>query len=218
MSMTEQQDSEISADSDNDAIVAPADQRYRAKHLLFAIIIFVVGFWFAYDGWIAWPRHNTTLHALESQRDAAKRAGNDAKYEELKAKIGDMHKEYTDWDLGLQRAIALVLPFLGIGYGIWTHLATRGQYRLSGNSLEVPGLDDAIDLVDIERIDRSKWDRKGIAIIYYQAHHPQRMRTIKLDDFAYQRKPTDEILERIQNFLAPPAELPPAAVPPSEAQ
>jgi len=78
--------------------------------------------------------------------------------------------------------------------------------RLSGNTLEIPGHGE-IPLTEIRSIDKTRWERKGIAIVRYQAHHPQRERSFNLDDFAYQRKPTDDILDQLEAYMAPPPEM-----------
>jgi hypothetical protein len=192
----------------SDEIIAKPDARYRFKHLAFSIIIFGVGFWFAYDGWIGWPKHNQEVAVLQRDIDAAAKRNDQKTLDELKTRLAGMHKPYTEVDILIQKLLAVGLPIIGIAYGAWTLVATRGRIRLSGRTLEVPGA-EPIEFVDIRHIDKSRWDRKGIAIIHYQAHHPQRERAYKLDDFAYNRKPTDEILERIEHFLAPPPELPP---------
>jgi hypothetical protein len=212
--MTEQIDSQDAA-SGSDEIIARPDARYRLKHMVFAIVIFGVGFWFGYDGWIGWPRHNREVAALQHDIDNAAKRGDQRQLEELKTKLAGMHKPYNEADLLIQKLLACGLPVIGLGYGLWTLLVTRGQIRVEGHTLHVPGA-EPIEFVDIRHIDKARWDRKGIAVIHYQAHHPQRETSYKLDDFAYQRKPTDEILERIENFLAPPPELAPEppSVPP----
>ena len=209
-----------------DEIIANHDRRYRRKHMIFtvALILFALlpriplpGFvtntigWeslrgFAYDGWIGWPRHNEEVRDIDKGIAQAEVAGDTAKVEELKAKKSKMHKEYTPADILIQKCLAIVLPILGLAYGIWTWHATRGRYRLVGNTLEMPGHGE-IPLSDIRSVDKTRWERKGIAVITYQDHHPQRERTFKLDDFAYERDPTDKILERVEAYLAPPPEM-----------
>ncbi len=203
--MTEQIDPH-ETNSSSDEIIARPDARYRLKHLMFSVVIFGVGFWFGYDGWIGWPKHNREVADLQHNIDSAARRSDQKSLEELKTKLAAMHKPYNDADLLIQKLLACGLPVIGLAYGVWTLLATRGQIRLAGHTLHVPGA-EPIEFVDIRNIDKARWDRKGIAIIHYQAHHPQRETSYKMDDFAYQRKPTDEILERIEHFLAPPPEL-----------
>src|SRR5437667_5304855 len=132
-----------------DEIVAKPDRRYRGKHLFFGIVIVVVGFWFVYDGFVGWPRHNAEVKAVEDGIERAESTRDLKKTDELKAKLASMHKAYTPMDLMIQRLLGGGLPILGVLYGVWTGYATRGQYRMHGHTVEVPGA-DPIELVDIQ--------------------------------------------------------------------
>jgi len=189
-----------------DEIIAMPDIRYRGKHMIFALVMIVVGFWFAYDGWIGWPKHNQEVRAVEQGIVKATDEGDVKQADDLKAKLSKMHKPYTPADILIQKLLAGALPLLGLAYGYWTWHATRGRLRLSGNTLEIPGHGE-IPLTEIRSIDKTRWERKGIAIVRYQAHHPQRERSFNLDDFAYQRKPTDDILDQLEAYMAPPPEM-----------
>ena len=50
----------------------------------------------------------------------------------------------------------------------------------------------------VRRIDKRRWDKKGIAYLHYEIGQPPTAGVLKLDDFAYERKPTDEMLERVE--------------------
>ena len=217
---------QIDQPAPGDEIVAYPDRRYRRKHLIFAVAAILFGLLpripvpafvtnitgieslrgFAYDGWIGWPKHNEELRKLELDIQQADASGDTATVNELKGKKSKMHTEYNAASILIQKVLAVVLPAAGIAYGIWTWRTTRGRLRLSGNTLEIPGHGE-IPLSDIKSIDKTRWERKGIALVRYQAHHPQRERSFNLDDFAYERKPTDEILERIEAYIAPPPEM-----------
>jgi hypothetical protein len=77
---------------------------------------------------------------------------------------------------------------------------TRGAYRLSGNTLHAPG-HPPVPLDAVRAIDQSKWDRKGIVYIDYELNG--KTGRLKLDDFMYQREPTDQIHDRIVAAVAP---------------
>jgi hypothetical protein len=68
---------------------------------------------------------------------------------------------------------------------------------MSNNTIQVPG-HPPVTVDDIRRIDKRKWDKKGIAYLHYEVGQPPTVGVMKLDDFAYERKPTDEMLERIE--------------------
>jgi hypothetical protein len=194
-------------DTANDEIIARPDIRYRGKHLAMALASIIFGLWFAYDGYIGWPKHNVEVRNVKKAIGDAE-AKNDAEAaRQAKAKLGSMRAEYTETDILIQKLLAYTLPVAGLLYGIWTLIATRGQLHLQGKLLRIPGA-GSIPFEDIRRIDKRRWDRKGIALVHYETHHPRRTRIFKLDDFAYARKPTGEILARIEEHLAPPTAMP----------
>lgn len=179
-----------------DEIVAAPDAGYRWKHLIVSVAMIAFGLWFAYDGWIAWPAENQRIAQVQKDKDAASAAGNSAEVEKLAKELQSL-KYHTEMDLAIQKALAFALPAFGIFWGAWTLKDTRGTYRMSGYTLHVPG-HPPVTVDDIRRIDKRKWDKKGIAYLHYEVGQPPRVGVLKLDDFAYERKPTDAILERIE--------------------
>jgi ribosomal protein L40E len=85
----------------------------------------------------------------------------------------------------------MAMAFLG-----WVLYASRGAYRFDGTTISAPG-HEKVSLKSLRKIDASKWDRKGIAYLQYQMPGSAKLGVIKLDDFIYQRKPTDEIFRQI---------------------
>ena len=191
--MTEVADQPV---DDSAEIVAEPDAGYRWKHLIMSVLMIAGGLWFAYDGWKKWPEENRRIEQVQRDKEAAQSAGQSAKVEELAKQLQSM-SHHTPMDIGIQKALAFALPAFGIFWGVWTLRDTRGVYRMTGNTLEVPG-HPSIGVDDIRRIDKRKWDKKGIAYLHYESGQPPVAGVLKLDDFAYERKPTDEILERIE--------------------
>jgi hypothetical protein len=186
---------EVAADPTSE-IVAEPDAGYRWKHLIMSVLMIAGGLWFAYDGWKKWPEENRRIDQVQKDKDAAQAAGNSARVEELAKELQSMSK-HTPMDIGIQKALAFVLPAFGIFWGVWTLKDTRGVYRMTGNTLAVPG-HPPVSVDDIRRIDKRKWDKKGIAYLHYEIGQPPRAGVLKLDDFAYERKPTDDILDRVE--------------------
>jgi hypothetical protein len=166
-------------------IVARGDSWFRLKWVGMGLIFLVAGGgWFLYDGFVGWPRANEELIAK-------------AKSENRPIPEKSLH---SDTDIALQKVIgfgvipvALLIAFRGL-YG------TRGEYRLSGNTLHVPG-HPPVPLDAVRAIDQTKWDRKGIAYIDYELNG--KTGRLKLDDFMYQREPTDQIHDRIVAAVSP---------------
>jgi hypothetical protein len=160
-----------------DAIVAGPGRYYRNMRYLFVAGMLFLAAWFGYDGWVRYPR--------------------DAAQHRLNPKTGVPH---SDTDIRLQRALAAVLPPAAVLFLAWTLYNTRGTYRLRGDVLSVPGHPN-VPLDAVRAIDKSKWDRKGIAYVEYDVNG--RQGRLRLDDFLYERAPTDRIVEQIEARLVP---------------
>ena len=161
----------------DDPIVARAGRYYRNTRYVVSLGLVVIGLWFAYDGWVTYPREQ----AMHQQNP----------------KTGVPH---SDTDIRLQRVLGGMLPPAGLLFLAWTLYQSRGAYRLAGDVLSVPGHGD-VPLDSIRQMDKSKWDRKGIAAVEYQKPSGAPGWLI-LDDFVYDRPPTDAIVERIEAHLA----------------
>jgi hypothetical protein len=158
-------------------IVARPDNWYRGKRLLLAVGMIVFGGWFAYDGWVKWPREN----------------------EEARSR-GDLRPVHSDLDLMIQKTLAIALPPLGLLWIARILYTSRGTYRLRDGQLSIPGHPE-MPIEAITQINLERWDRKGIAVVDYS--HAGQTGRFKLDDFIYERKPTDEILDQIKARIAP---------------
>lgn len=180
-------------------IVATAGTYYRVTRYVITAVMIGLGLWFGYDGFFGYPKHNRIAKELEQQKA-------DAQTEEektaLQTKIVEHGKAHTDTDIFVQKLLFFALPPLGIALiARWIYIS-RGAYRLTrDNVLHVPG-HPPVPLDSITEIDKRQWDRKGIAYISYELKNGQKG-TLRLDDFVYQREPTDEIFKRIEEHVAP---------------
>jgi hypothetical protein len=189
------------------AIVARAGTYYRATRYILVVILIACGGWFCYDGWHGYPAENAKfdeidheLKQLESQQPA-KPSESDQKREREKF-LSDEIRKYThrsDLDIKIQKVLGIALPIGGLLMLLWTLRNSRGVYRFSGQTLEVPG-HPPIPLEKIIQLDQTLWERKGIAFVEYQTGGVHGR--IRLDDFVYQRDPTDAIFEKIEQYLA----------------
>jgi hypothetical protein len=167
------------ADHDGGEIVARAGRYYRNARYLMTVLFVGAGLWFAYDGWVGYPKHNARVDAGEIRET-----------------------KHTDTDIRLQRILGVALPVAGVLFLCWALYNSRGAYRLSGDTLHVPG-HPPIPLDQIEELDKAKWDKKGIAYVNYRPSDAPNMSSARLDDFVYQQAPTDRIVERIEKHLNP---------------
>jgi hypothetical protein len=178
-------------------LVARASTEYRLKRLAIVVMLVGMGAWFAYDGWYNWPRENQRIAQLKSDIEAARKANDEPLHRKLTVEVNSL-TAHTDLSLNLQKVLAVSLPPLGLFVLGWALYYSRGAYRLQDNQLSVPG-HPPIPLDAIRSIDRTDWDRKGIAWINYELPNGI-TRSACLDDFIYQRKPTDDIFKQIETY------------------
>ncbi|CAN5658055.1 hypothetical protein BH09PLA1_BH09PLA1_21010 [soil metagenome] len=177
--------------SSNGEIVARAGRYYRnTRYLMFAMLLGMGG-WFAYDGFVKWPRQNAELAHLQDEQKAAT---SDAEKQRLAVEIKE-YEHRNDSSILINKLLGLGLPPLGLALLMWAFHKSRGEYRLSGTKLSVPG-HPTIDLDDIKSVNNDLWDRKGIVWLKYETANAQ-SGEIMLDDFIYDRPPTDAIYDRI---------------------
>jgi len=163
-------------------IVARAGKYYRNTRYLMVAILLLYGVWSIYDGFVKWPEDNRKAILPVEQGGEGLEKG-----------------PHTNMDVFLNKALGVALPPLGITLLVWFLLQSRGTYTLDGDVLRVPG-HPPVNLNEIIAVDKAKWDRKGIALVEYQTKAGKKG-TIKLDDFVYERDPTDAIFKRIDDLL-----------------
>lgn len=169
-------------------LVARASTSYRLKWAVMGLAMLAYGWWSLYDGFVKWERENeeAVQQALAEGKPAPEKL------------------PHNDLGILLNRMIGIALQPLGLFVLGWAFYSSRGRYRLAGTTLEAPG-HPAVPLESIREIDKSKWDRKGIASISYQVPGAPagEIRRLVLDDYIYQREPTDQILGRIEAAVVP---------------
>lgn len=193
-------------------IVATAGTYYRRARYIMAALLLFGGLYFLYDGYVGYPKHNAELEAVERQIGDAQAAGDEEKAAALRVELTKMDKAHPASDIRLQKQLGYALPPVALALLAWTLYRSRGQYRLSGDTLHIPG-HPPVKISEITEINNTLWERKGIANIKYATAAGQ-SGEFKLDDFVYDRKPTDAIYDRILAFHQPASpDNPPSAEP-----
>src|SRR5437016_5272985 len=167
----------VTDQSSRDEIVAGAGRYFRNTRYIIAAGVFLMGLWFIRDGFYKWPREN----------EQAKAAGKDV-------------LPHPGYDVPSNKFLGIVLPPLAVVLlARWLYMS-RGEYRLSGQTLHLPG-HPPVPFEMITAIDKRQWDRKGIAYVDYEVNGTHGR--LKLDDFVYEREPMDRIYDEIVKFVAP---------------
>ena len=178
-------------------LVARASTEYRVKRYIIVTMLIAMGLWFGYDGYVAWPRENARIKEIATEIEAARKANDESKTKALDAERTKL-KEHSNLDLTFQRVLFFALPPIGLLVLAWSLYNSRGTYRLADQILTVPG-HPPIPLDMIRSIDKTDWDRKGIAYVNYELPNGA-AGAARLDDFIYERRPTDDIFKRIEDY------------------
>jgi hypothetical protein len=155
-----------------EAVVARASTYFRVTRYLMVLIFLGAGGWFLYDGFVKWPKEFDRYGKMVHQQ----------------------------LDIEINQLLGVTLPPVGIAFLVWAMYCSRGAYRLQSRYLRVPG-HPPIPLDCIRKIDKAQWERKGIVRMEYLLPGTLKPRWIKMDDFVYERQPTDQILEQIETAV-----------------
>lgn len=184
--------------------VAHAGKTYRRYRYVMFVLMVGFGIAFLYDGFIRWPGHNEKYNAVEAkiQLLEVKSRENPALRKELDDALAELKripKEHPDFDIQIQRVLGFLLPPLATGVLIMWLRRSRGEYRLENDTLYVPGY-PPIPLDTIDSLDKTRWDRKGIAFASY--HLPNgKTGIVRLDDFIYEAHPIRDMVKCIEDSI-----------------
>jgi hypothetical protein len=181
-------------------VVARPGRYYRWTRFIMTLVLLIYGGMSIRDGFFTWPKWPQT-HPYE--------------------------KPKTHMDILFNQVLGVALPPLAIlllGRALYN---SRGQYRLEDGVVYVPG-HPPVPLEKIQSLNRELWDRKGIAYVRYDLDGTARLsappsradkNTFRLDDFVYEREPTDHIFKQIEESVRtivrppPPSSPAPAGIP-----
>ena len=160
-------------------ITAKAANDYRWKRYILVAVLLGYGILSIRDGFYRYPKENAEAQALG--RDILPHPG---------------------LDVQLNQVLGVLLPPFSMVLLGWSLYSSRGKYEYDGTTLTAPN-HPPVPVTAIRKIDRTKWDRKGIAYLEYQVPGTAKGGRIRLDDFIYQREPIDQMFEHIEANVAP---------------
>lgn len=168
-------------------MAATRGKYYRNARLLMVALMLGLGGWFIKDGFYSYPKANED--AIKKARDN----GETDKFDKDGKFVGK--PEHSDTDIALQKVLGFLLIPVGFGYLFFFLNKSRGAYRMEGDVISIPGHPD-FRVAEVQRVDKRLWDRKGIAKVDYKTAAGA-TGTVTLDDFIYDRPPTDAIYYRM---------------------
>jgi len=160
--------------------------------------------WFLYDGFVGYPQQQEIQNAYN--KIVQENPGDPVEHARLWAEHATAQgwptstpkKEISDKDILTQKIIAGITAPVGL-YFMWTFLMTRGRWVEVDEQAVTTSTGQRTDYDSITSIDKSRWQRKGIAVVHYASNgSPGR---ILLDDWKYEREPTKRILAAIEDRM-----------------
>jgi hypothetical protein len=185
-------------------IIARAGVTYRRyRYIMFVLMLCFAG-WFLFDGFKRWPEEQQRYHDLTAKIEDLDRKIKEsaAGAMELSTRKTDLVQQRTkmkyrrDFDINLQRMLGFGLIPVALGLLVFWFRRSGGEFRLENGVLHLPG-HPAVPLDTISTLDKTKWDRKGIAYAEYQLPTGEKGR-FRLDDFIYDAHPIREIVKQVE--------------------
>ena len=156
--------------------------------------------WFAYDGMVKYPRQKQMWESYnEISREHVDDPIEAAKvWEETAASHGWSNKkpvEKTDTDIMTQKIIAAGTAPVGLFflYGFFT---SRGRWVEADEQGLATSSGQKAPFDSINSLDKSRWQSKGIAVVHYDGDGGAGR--IVLDDWKFEREPTQQILKAVE--------------------
>lgn len=176
---------------------------WGARMLLAGVAFLGFGIWALYDGFVKYPTIEETFqdfiaeYRIEQWVPYAREHGLPTEYK-LDSATGRRYIK-SDWDIYTQHIMAAVCLPIGmviLGRLLWMmpkRLKSDDDGVVAANGTRIPY--DRITFVN-----RDKWDRKGIAVVFYE-DSDGRERRAKIDDWIF--KGGKEILQAIEERVPP---------------
>jgi len=191
-------------------IEAILTKEWKQRWLILTGFVFAGALWFYYDGFIGYPKSAERYRdyqqlteelissgkavdkrdqiVVERWRDFATENGWDRK----------IPKNKTEKDFSNQKKYGSVLVIIGIALLAWYRKSTRLIVKFDG--VTITGTDGSqVKASEITRLDKRKWENKGIIYAYYQDEEKEKKMTLD----AYKFDGVEKIVEILDKQLNP---------------
>lgn len=155
------------------------------------IIVVFTGFtlWCLYDGLVAYPEINRQITALEQQRAEQEKQAEDASGQIISVPHAVQHADglkpsdrKSDWDIRTQFIMAVMCVLIVVPVALRLIWAWPRRMSTDDDGFRSTA-GELIPYSAITRIDKRKWNRKGIAVVHYERQGKER-RT-RIDDWIF---------------------------------
>ncbi len=177
---------------------------YLMRYLIMALICIGGGLWFAYDGFIAWPRDLPASRAYDELREIEDSVERIEKWEAIATENG--------WPKSTPKKTAEQLEGDIIGQYFWMAIcfaagipaliyfvSSRGTWVEATDSGLKTSWGQEVDFENVTLLNKRRWAKKGIAKAYYNQNGVAKIFTF--DDFKFEREPIGKMLRRLEESL-----------------
>jgi len=183
-------------------IQADASSGYRYRLLFVGALALVFSGWFLYDGFVAYPKdvqiHNEYQKFVEENR-TAEWPDYARERDWPDGSTGQPGGNHSDSDIFLQRALGFVILPAGLLFAI-SGMRTFGKWiAYDPEQGLVTNTGQVIPLDAIMKLNKDRWQKKGIVIVHYQLNNQGG--SLILDDWKYDEKETEQILRVLEAHL-----------------
>ncbi|MDZ4848762.1 MAG: hypothetical protein SGI77_05675 [Pirellulaceae bacterium] len=178
-------------------------QSYLNRYLLLAGVLLPIALWFAYDGFIGYPKELERARKYDPLRELepkdkkvqwqaiAKENGWSMKEPKKKGdEIADSITGQYVWGSLFLLAGGIALIYYVRSRGSWVELTATGLKTSWGQKM---------DFTDVTQLDKKKWETKGIAKATYRENTLNRI--FVFDDFKFDREPLGKILRQLESKI-----------------
>ena len=175
---------------------------YRWRLALIGVVCLLFAAWSAYDGFVKYPRINKNFKAWVEFKDKH----GEQWVEKWPQHAADYNlpeqpeRSKSQWSMIAQYVqLAITLPI-----GLWfsyLFLSSLNRWVASDENGLTGSRGEQVPYDSIATLDKKRWEAKGIAIVNYSDDQGQRR--FVLDDWKFEREPTDQILIEVEQRLRP---------------
>ncbi len=186
-------------------IICRSTRWYHIRRIPMLLLVFGYCAWFIYDWQIGYPRAREAQmewNRIKEEKGPEKVAEIEAAYAPIAKEKGwpekvDESKDY-DWLIKWEQPAFAILTGAGGLLMLYFYIrTTRGVLRADDTSFSTAG-GQHVPFASAFRIDRRKWDHKGLAYVYYKDDKGGEKRAV-IDDLVFGG--AVKVLERLQaNF------------------
>jgi hypothetical protein len=186
------------------ALRANFQKSYLFRYLVFILVCVPLGFWFLYDGIIAWPKQLPMIRAYEA-------IDKDLEQKEIQDKWHEIAKA-NGWSKSPPKKTLVEMESAINGQYLWAFLsflvgAIAATYYLRSKNAWVEETESglktswgqSLDYAKVTKVDKAKWETKGIAKAFYFEKGQRRVFTF--DDFKFDRPPLGRMLYNLEQVI-----------------